>query len=704
MNNINQKIINSAIKKCFFDEYKSYGFLFRSSIDAIFIFSMDYNHKPIKLVEVNDSACRTLGYEKSELINLSISDIDGGPVTGHTDTYEYSFENLNHVIFDRYLKSKCGVKIPYEISMHYSSFNGKWYGLAIGRNLTSRMCNLSKNSKGEEIYKNIVELSPDAILIYCDEKIVYSNASAVRLLNLAETDEIVGESYLKFIDGSMHEPIKRQLELVINHKTTISTLEKRLKLSSGNEVDVNIAASYIQYDENPAVQIVIRDITESKWNRLMVDYMKYYDTLTGLINRTLFIEEIVKKISISTSNGRFAVIYIDIDQFKLINDTIGHKAGDMILVEFSKRLCKVIENKGVAARTGGDEFGLIINSYNDKKEIENLILALTEQMKQPFFTEEYELYINISMGVSLYPENGCNADKIIKNADIAMYRAKGLGGNTYQFYVSSMSTKTDNYVKLSSNLKKSIERNELVLHFQPQYNISTGRIEGAEALVRWQHPVLGLVPPSEFISIAEDSGFIHHLGEWVIRNACKYSKQWNKDGLPSFRVAVNISTKQFLKSDLFEAICNILDETGFNPSNLELEITESSFINNVEHVNSTLNKLRSLGIKIAMDDFGTGYSSLSCLKKINIDILKVDKSFINDMTQDKGSMAIVTAIVNMAHALGLKVVAEGVETFEQLLALKSMDCDFVQGYLMCKPLNPIDFEKMLFEKGFFMGL
>jgi len=433
----------------------------------------------------------------------------------------------------------------------------------------------------------------------------------------------------------------------------------------------------------------VTDITERKEFEERINYLAYYDSLTGLPNRALFIERLNESIAkTQKENGKGALLFLDLDNFKAVNDTLGHSYGDLLLENVGIALRKHMGKNDTVARLGGDEFIILIPRLEEISAVEVLAGTLVNAFRIPWKLMGYEFHITASVGVTIFPDHGQDEQTLLKNADSAMYKAKEQGKNNYQFYTESMNAKIIERLEMENSLHNALERGEFILHYQPQVEICTGRIVGVEALLRWNHPAKGLVSPLKFIPLAEATGLIVPIGEWVLHTACKQAVSWQKMGLPPRIVAVNLSARQFQQQNLVEIIRRVLDETGLDPQWLELEITESIAVMDLEFAVSMLHRLRDMGIRIALDDFGTGYSSLCYLKSLPINSLKIDKTFVHDMTENLNEEAIAKAVINLARSLNLMVTAEGVETKEQLVLLKEHLCSRAQGYLFSKPLPP----------------
>jgi len=442
------------------------------------------------------------------------------------------------------------------------------------------------------------------------------------------------------------------------------------------------------------------DITARKLTEQRVHHVAQHDVLTGLPNRSLLQDRLSQAIAYATRSGHQVwVMLIDLDRFKFVNDSMGHKAGDVLLMTVAARLRSSLRDTDTVARLSGDEFVVILSEHTDEPLTPAIVQRVMDAVAQPVILGNKEFFVTCSIGVAAYPSDGTPSDNLIEHADIAMYRAKKLGRNNFQFYTPAMNEESLERVRIESALRNALERNEFVLHYQPQVDLQSGCIVGMEALIRWKHPELGMVPPVRFISIAEDTGLIVPIGAWVMRTACAQNKAWQDAGLGKLRVAVNLSARQFGATDLIPSIEAVLNDTGLAPSCLELELTESLFMSDVTPAVELLHRMKSLGINLSIDDFGTGYSSFSYLSRFPIDVLKIDRSFVNDITHDANDAAIVASIIALAHNLRLSVIAEGVETAEQLDYLRRHGCDEMQGYYFSKPLPAAEFEQLLRRHG-----
>lgn len=445
-----------------------------------------------------------------------------------------------------------------------------------------------------------------------------------------------------------------------------------------------------------AVITTSEDITERRKHEDTIKKLAFYDSLTGLPNRLLFNDRLSQCLVKARRHGELlAVMFLDLDRFKNVNDTLGHDTGDLLLIAVADRLKKTIREGDTVSRLGGDEFVMMFPDMNSADDVSTVSRKIIEKMSEVFILNGVEVYVTASIGVSVFPENGSDVESLLKNADAALYFAKEQGRNNYHFYSSAINSNAVRRMRMQSNLRKALHEREFVVHYQPQLDLTNGRIVGAEALIRWQHPDYGLLGPREFISLAEETGIITSIGESLLLTACAQNKAWQKAGLPAIRMAVNISTYQVIHRGFLDMLKRLLDEVEIEPRYLDLEFTENIVIKNTDLVRSTFNELKSLGINCSIDDFGTGYSALNYLKYLPINRLKLDRSFVISLAKDPNDKAISRAVITMAHELNLKVTAEGVETIQQLEFLRAHRCDEAQGFLFSKPLPAAGFERLL---------
>lgn len=430
------------------------------------------------------------------------------------------------------------------------------------------------------------------------------------------------------------------------------------------------------------------DLSARRESEERMRYLTHYDELTGLANRSLFRERLRDAHQRVRQGGRsLALVHINLDRFKLLNDSLGHDIADQLLQKMARRLVSALPEADTIARLSGDEFAVLFDAYGNLSSLARVATRLSAKLRLPITVEGHELVVNASMGISMLPDSAREIPALVSQANIAMQHAKHLGGNNFQFYTASLQASTLERLQLENQLRKAIEERQLKVFYQPKLCLATGRLNAAEALVRWDHPDMGRVPPGDFIGLAEETGLIGPIGEFVLRQACWQACDWQRQGLPAIRVSVNLSVHQLRQGKLVSLVRNVLQESGLAPQLLELELTESHLLDGVEHIISTFRQLRELGVKLAIDDFGTGYSSLSYLKRIPVDYVKIDQAFIRGLGEGGADAAITRAIITMAHGLSLKVVAEGVEHPGQLAFLKEQKCDEVQGYLVSRPVE-----------------
>ncbi len=437
----------------------------------------------------------------------------------------------------------------------------------------------------------------------------------------------------------------------------------------------------------------LRILRQRKRLQDRINQFAYFDELTGLPNRNTLNRHFDQAIAVHRRDRRaFAVLFLDLDRFKVVNDSLGHAVGDVLLRQVADRLRRHLREGDTVARLGGDEFVFLIGSFDSPDALAHLAQRLVDQISEPYRLEDKDYHVTVSIGISMFPDDGEDPVSLMQTADAAMYRAKELGRSNFQFYAPSMNAHTRERLELESDLSQALLRDELVLYYQPKINLKTGAITGAEALLRWRHPRRGLVAPMDFIPLAEETGLIRPIGEWVLATAMAQCRAWQIDGLGKLSVAVNLSARQIADPSLLLKITEVLRASDLDPSDLEIEITESIVMTHGERAVDVLQKLKDLGVRIAIDDFGTGYSSLSYLKHFPIDTIKIDRSFLCDVPGDNGSKKIISAIIALAHSLKLKVVAEGVETKNQLKFLRTQHCDEVQGFLFFRPMPQKDLE------------
>ncbi len=473
-------------------------------------------------------------------------------------------------------------------------------------------------------------------------------------------------------------------------EATPSSIDCRIITLAGTERIVHYSATANYDDAGTAVQLhgTVQDVTEHRRNAEQLNHLAYYDPLTGLPNRTLLYDRLRVAIVETQRRGRIlALMFLDLDHFKIVNDTLGHEAGDNLLKMTGERLVACMRASDTVSRLGGDEFTILLTDIACEGDVAYIAQKILDCFSAPFNIAGRELFVSTSIGITLSPLDDDNVENLLRNADAAMYHAKALGRHMYRFYTKDLNHSTNKRLAMETALRHAVTRDEFVLYYQPQVSLDTGRIIGVEALIRWQDPDSGLVPPNEFIPIIEENGLIIPISEWVLHAACTQAKVWDTAGFATLQVAVNLSGRQFQHYDLPALVAKVLNETGINPGRLDMELTESIMIHNTDVTLATMEQVRGLGVVFSLDDFGTGYSSLSYLKRFPISTLKIDQSFVGGIASDPNDATIVRTIITMSHSLGIRVIAEGVETAEQLDFLRTYECDAIQGYYFSKPLT-----------------
>lgn len=531
-----------------------------------------------------------------------------------------------------------------------------------------------------------------------DGSVTEANEAFLKMVGYSRED--LGSSILSWRELTAQEYRHLDDHAIERMKVTRTCVPfaKECTRKDGSRVPVLFSAALVSGSETELVCFSL-DLTEYKHAEEKVNYFAFHDALTNLPNLELFKDRLKHALVAAERKGQMlAVVLIDLDRFKTINDTLGYVTADQLLREVAKRIGACVRETDTVARFGGDDFGLLLTEINRPEDAAKIAQHIQQALSAPFNFDEQELFLTSSIGISYNPDDAKDAVGLLKSAGIALHRAKELDGNNYQFYTSGRTTTALRQLVLENNLRPGLERDEFIVHYQPQVNIQSFQLVAMEALVRWEHPALGLLYPSEFIRLAEDNGLIVSIGEWVLRTACLQSKAWQDSGFDPLRVAVNLSARQFQQPALVESVTQVLKDTGLDPNLLELELTEGSIMKDPNQAIRKLHELKAMGIHISVDDFGTGYSSLNYLKRFPIDTLKIDQSFVRDINTDSDNEAIVSAIITLAHALKLNVIAEGVETQEQLESLRVLKCDEVQGFLFSRPLSVADFTSLLAER------
>jgi diguanylate cyclase (GGDEF)-like protein/PAS domain S-box-containing protein len=583
--------------------------------------------------------------------------------------------------------------------------DGTYYGrIWTFRDITDQKRAIEQLQENQDKLSLILESTAEAIYgIDAQGICTFCNPACLRLLGYENSEQLVGKNIHELIHHSLRDGSPLSLD--------DCPILRTFRAGRGTHVDSEVMWkadgtsfpveywSYPQCREGAVIGAVVTfvDITERKLAQERIQFLAYYDALTGLPNRTLLQDRLNTALAGARRHQeKVALLFLDIDRFKVINDSLGHSIGDVLLKQVAERLRNSAREQDTVARLGGDEFLIVLTAIRSLSGIGVAADRFLKAMATPFVIQEHSLTVTCSLGITIFPEHGEDSESLLKNADVALYSAKDQGRNKFQFFTEDMNVQAMERLTLENNLRLALlRRSELVLYYQPQVRIADGKITGAEALVRWQHPDLGLIMPDRFIAIAENSGLINPIGEWVLKTACAQAMQWQQQGLPSIPVAVNVSAVQLRQEGFVQLIRNVLAESGLAARYLELELTESVILTNADVMLALLHELAVLGVKLSIDDFGIGYSSLSYLKHFPFHKLKIDRSFIRDLTTDPEDAAITSAIINLAKNLDLGVVAEGVENDEQMAFLRQHECDEAQGYYFSRPLPACSFTEFL---------
>ncbi len=688
------------------EELRRFRMALDSSIDAVYLVDRDQ----MRIIDANETALATLGYTHEELLRLGPQDLK--PDDGELDRINRRFDEVIRSesktgILRSVHQRKDGTRLPVEVYLRAVQSEGRQLLVAVVRDITERLKGEAVLRESEKRFRvafnqaavGLAHVAPDGRWLMVNRKLAeivgYTTQELLEMSfqDITHPEDLVGDWAVvrRMIDGEAEE----------------KTWEKRYRHKNGYYIWVNLTTSIVRDEEgNPRYfSTVIEDISRRKQIEEELLHVANYDALTNLPNRSLLLDRLSQALVFANRAGsQVAVMLIDLDRFKNINDSLGHDVGDKIIVEVARRLAFAVRAGDTIARLGGDEFVVIWPDIANENAAAIMAQQILEALSRPMTMQGHEFYPTGSIGISMFPRDGHDGQTLLKNADTAMYRAKDAGRNNFQFYAHEMNSRALDRLKLESGLRRALERGEFMLHYQPQMELSGGRIIGVEALLRWQPPGQAMVYPGDFIPVAEDTGLIVPIGEWVLRTACVQACAWRGRGeLPPLKMAVNLSARQFKQQDIVKTVSRVLEETGCRPQWLELEITESVIMESPEAAAEILQKLSDMGVHLSIDDFGTGYSSLSYLKRFPIDSLKIDRSFVRDITTDADDAAIAKAVIALAHSLKMKVIAEGVETLEQLEFLRAQRCDQVQGYYLSRPVPVDQIEKLIARDGMLPG-
>ncbi len=653
----------------------------------------------MSVIDVNDTACRKLGYRREELLGMGPQDIMAMSREDLSAIYSRLMAGGEGDTAEGWYRRKDGSRFPVEASRRAVQSEGSRVVVAVVRDVTER------RAAEEELrrFRLAMDKSADMIVLIdrATMRFVDVNETACRLLGYSK-EELLQKGPHDVLSLTREELERSYDELIARPSGQTGVIPSGMKshyvCKDGSLLPFESTRHVLRSGDSTIIAAISRDIRERLAAEEKVSYLAQFDALTGLPNRNLFQDRLTQAMALAKRNDwPMAVLFIDLDRFKLVNDTLGHGAGDKLLREAAERLRSCVRASDTVGRLGGDEFAAILSELGRPGDAGLVAQKIIDVFKRPFDLEGKETYVTASVGVTLYPTDSDSAETLVVNADAAMYRAKEQGRNNYQYFTRDMNERALQRGKMEIALRRALERDEFRLFYQPKADLLTGKICGFEALLRWQHPEKGMVLPGEFIPVLEETGLIVQAGEWVLRTTCAQIKAWQKASLKVPPVSVNLSARQFEQKNLKGTVRQILRDAKVDPSLIEFEITESLLMNDPERAARTLHSLKESGVKLSMDDFGTGYSSLGYLKRFPIDTLKIDRTFVRDLSTDADDATLTRAIINLAQNLRLKVIAEGVETEAQLNFLSSNGCDEMQGYLFAKPANAEDCERTLRE-------
>ena len=674
------------------DSEEKFGSVFAHSPDGIVMLRLLDG----SIYDINDAFIKASGFSREELVDKSVADL---PIFADRDEFLDSANLLardgHYANFEMIFKTRDGEQIPALVSATTFELSGELFAVCIAKDMRELRTTEERLRRSEERFRGAFENAPiGIILIDLEGQIFQANRFSAELLAYDEK-QMPGLHISRLVPTEDRQGLKDQLQRLANPISSESSrIERRLVCQNGLEIWTNFHVVLQRgLDGEPLYSIVqIADITDTKLSQRRMERMAFYDTLTDLANRRLFQDRLRQAIDHSERTQRSAaLLYLDLDQFKRVNDTLGHEAGDHLLRDVAHRLTQCVRKEDTVARPGGDEFTILLYDVQSPADAGQVADKVLTAMREPLTIHGQKLVVTTSIGITMIPADGVETNSLMKNADLAMYRAKEQGRNNFQFYSEGMNADAKHRLRTENELRAALEKDQFELHYQPKVQLSDQRTVGVEALIRWQHPERGLLLPSEFVEVAEDTGVIIDIGNWIIQTACDAARSLADKHQAPLTMGVNLSPRQFRDPSLVNTVRRSIRKSRIDPATLELEITETMLMHDVDAASETVHRLHELGVRLAIDKFGTGYSSLNYLKKFPIDTVKIDRRFIMDIPHNTDDMEITAAVIAMAHRLNMAVVAEGVETTEQLDFLVKHDCEYAQGYLFSKaqPLRKI---------------
>ncbi|MDX1678432.1 putative bifunctional diguanylate cyclase/phosphodiesterase [Arsukibacterium sp.] len=657
-----------------------------------------------RFLRVNQHFADMLGYSPAEMRNMSFQQITHPE---DLDQDQRQFDQLasgmisSYTLEKRYFhKAGYSIWVKLAVAKVPRKQHDTCYFIGVVQDISAQKRAEQQLLESELRFRTLLDNAPQISVQGYDQNgtTIYWNRASELIYGYSK-EEALGRSLLQLIiPDELHQEVRQAMTYMAEHAEPIAAEELTLKRKDGSLISVFSNHAVVKLpDKPPQIFCIDIDLTERKRQAAQLAFLAEFDPLTQLPNRQHFSNRLTSAVKQAKRNQQYlAVMILDLDHFKDINDSYGHQTGDNLLLQVSERLNLCCRETDTLARLGGDEFVFLVEQLAQPEDAARVADKILQQLHAPFTPgQQTELNVAASVGICIYPLHADSAEALLQGADAALYRAKADGRNTYSFYSDSLTMQARARLVLEQRLRNAMKQNHLTCYYQPQLDISSGRIIGAEVLLRWLDPVDGVISPDTFIPLAEASGLIHPIGQFVLEQACRQGKAWQLEGLPNVNLAINVSAQQFNKGDLQQKIAAILQETGFDPACLELEVTENALMGDEEVVITTIMALRAKGIKLAIDDFGTGYSSLAYLKRLPVDVLKIDRRFIENLPQAEDDRSITEAIIDLAHNLRFKVLAEGVETAEQLAFLRQQRCDYYQGYYFSKAVPATAFAQLL---------